>query len=73
MLYLTSKDDDLLDDSGSLVLEELLDDVVAYRAGPEDGEFSVSRHEVIVLSVVCGCCVVVYSYFTPLFFYLFTF
>src|SRR6267154_6286868 len=53
ILYLTSKDDDLLDGPGSLVLEELLNDVAADRTGTNDGEFHVSRHEVI-LSAVCG-------------------
>ena len=50
-LYLTKEDDDLLDDSGCLVIDELLDDVAADRAGPNDGEFRVSRHELIL------CCV----------------
>src|SRR5258708_2493718 len=52
-LYLASKDDDLFDDSGSLVLEELLNDVAADRAGTNDGEFGVSRHE-LVLSTMWG-------------------
>ena len=54
-MYLTSKDNDLFDDAaaGSLVLEELLNDVTADRAGANDSEFRVSRHGVI-LSVMCG-------------------
>jgi hypothetical protein len=50
-LYLASKDDDLLDDSGSLILEELLNDVAADGTGPNDGEFGVSRHELILSTV----------------------
>jgi hypothetical protein len=44
-LYLAGKDDDLIDDPGSLVLQELLNDVVADGTGPSDGEVLVSRHE----------------------------
>jgi hypothetical protein len=51
MPYLTSKDDELFDDPGSLVLEELLNDVVADRTGANDGEFRVSRHEVILFAM----------------------
>ena len=43
-LYLTSKDDDLFDNPGSLVPEELLNDVDTDGTGPNDGEFCVSRH-----------------------------
>ena len=50
---MASKDDDLLDDPGSLFLEELLNDVAADSTGSNDGEFRVSRHEVI-LSAVWG-------------------
>ena len=46
--YLAGKDDDLLDDPGSLVLQELLNDEVAGGTGPNDGEFRVSRHELCV-------------------------
>ena len=49
ILYLASKDNDLLNDPGSLVLEELLDDVAADRTGPNDGEFRVSRHDICCL------------------------
>ena len=45
MLYLAGKDDDLLDDSSSLVLEELLNDVATNVTCPSDGEVRVSRHE----------------------------
>jgi hypothetical protein len=53
MLYLARKDDDLLDGSGSLVLQELLDDVVTEGTSPNDGEVCVSRHELTLLSGVC--------------------
>jgi hypothetical protein len=71
ILYLTSKDDDLLDDPGSLFLEELLNDVVADGTGPNDGEFRVSRHEVM-LSAVCAVFGSIASSYFALF-YLFTF
>ena len=50
--YLASEDDDLFDDPCSLIFEELLNYVGADRAGSDDGEFRVSRHEVISI-----CCV----------------
>ena len=45
ILYLAGKDDDLLDDSSSLVLEELLNDVATNFTCPNDGKDRVSRHE----------------------------
>jgi hypothetical protein len=45
ILYLSGEDDDFLDDSGSLVLQELLNDEVTEGTGPNDGEFRVSSHE----------------------------
>ena len=54
MAYLASEDDDLFDDSGSLILEELLNDVVADRTCPNDSEFRVFRHEVISICCVWG-------------------
>ena len=50
-LYLTRKDDDLLDDPSSLFLEELLNDVNTDGTGPNDGEFCVSRHELRLFAV----------------------
>ena len=44
ILYLAGKDDDLLDDSSCLVLEELLDDVGTNVTCSSDGKFRVSRH-----------------------------
>jgi hypothetical protein len=42
-LYLASEDDDVIDDSDSLVLQELLNDVFADgTTGPDDGEVCVS-------------------------------
>ena len=41
ILYLASKDDDLLDDSGSFVLQELLNDVVTEGSSPNDGEVCI--------------------------------
>jgi hypothetical protein len=52
ILYLAGKDDDLLDDSSSLVLEELLNDVTTNGTCPSDGEVRVSRHELTLLSTV---------------------
>jgi hypothetical protein len=49
--YLAGKDDNLFDGSCSLFLQELADDVVSERAGPDDGEVPVSRH---VLNEVYG-------------------
>jgi hypothetical protein len=51
ILYLAGKDDDLLDDSSSLVLEELLNDVAPNGTCPSDGEVRVSGHEVTLLTV----------------------
>ena len=45
IIYPAGKDDDLLDDSSSLVLEELLNDVATNITCPSDGEVRVSRHE----------------------------
>jgi hypothetical protein len=50
MLYLAGKDDDLLDGSGSLVLEELLNDVFTEDTGTDDCELGVSRHGLTLLS-----------------------
>ena len=50
--HLMGKDNDLLDDAGSLVLEELLNDISANVTGPNDGEVRMSRHE-STLSTVC--------------------
>ena len=49
--YLAGKDDNFLDSSGSLVSQELLNDVDAEVTGPDDGEVCVSRHE---LTTVCN-------------------
>jgi hypothetical protein len=54
ILYLASKDDDLVDDPSSLVLQELLDDDVTEVTSPNDGEVFVSRHELTPLSGACG-------------------
>ena len=54
ILYLASKDDDLVDDPSSLVLQELLDDDVTEVTSPNDGEVFVSRHELTLLSGACG-------------------
>jgi hypothetical protein len=72
MLCLTSKDDNLLDDPGFLVLEELLNDVAADRTCPNDGEFSVSRHEVILHYLLCGVLCGGLDLLYPLLSYLFT-
>ena len=45
MPYLASKNDDLVDDPGSLVLQELLDDVLTDGASPNNCEGFVSGHE----------------------------
>jgi hypothetical protein len=50
--YLAGKDDDLLDDSSSLVLKEVLNDVATNGTCPSDGKDRVSRHELTV-STVC--------------------
>ena len=39
------KEDDLLDDTGSLILQELLNSVVSEGTSPKDGEVRISRHE----------------------------
>ena len=49
ILYLASKNDDLLDDPGGFVLQELLDDDVTEVTSPNDGEVLVSRHELTLL------------------------
>ena len=43
ILYLASKDDDIIDDPGSLVLQELLNDVFADGTGPDDGKVSCNQ------------------------------
>jgi hypothetical protein len=52
ILYLAGKDNDLLDDSSSLVLEELLNDVATNGTCPSDGEVCISRHD-LGLSAEC--------------------
>lgn len=49
IVYLAGKNDDFLDDSGSLVLQELLNDVVTDGTSPNDDEVRVSRHELAVI------------------------
>ena len=49
LAYLASEDDHLVDSSGSLFAQELADDVVAERAGTDDGEVLVSRHVLVLL------------------------
>ena len=44
-LYLAGEDDDLVDRSSSLVLQELADDDTTKRAGPSDGEIFVPGHD----------------------------
>ncbi len=51
LIYLAGYDDDLLDDSSSLVLEELLNDVVTDSTCPSNGEVHVSRHELTLSAV----------------------
>jgi hypothetical protein len=51
--YLACKDDDLLDDSSSLVLQKLLNDVVSEFTGPDDCEIGVPRHVVCELGPWC--------------------
>jgi hypothetical protein len=53
VLYLAGKDNDLLDGPDSLVLQELLNDVVAECTSSNNGEVRVSRHELTLLSAVC--------------------
>lgn len=45
--YLAGKDDHILDDPGSLVLQELRNDVAADDTGPDYGEVCVSGHEIL--------------------------
>ena len=45
--YLAGKDDHILNNPGSLVLQELRNDVAADDTGPDDGEVCVSRHEIL--------------------------
>ena len=52
--YLAGKDDDLLYCSGSLVFQELLNDVDPESTGPDDGEVCVSRHELTQVFAVCN-------------------
>ncbi len=42
--YLAGEDDDLVDRSSSLVLQELADDETAKGPGPDDGEILVPGH-----------------------------
>ena len=49
LAYLASEDDHLVDSSGSLFAQELADDVVAERAGTDNGEVLVSRHVLLIL------------------------
>ena len=51
ILYLAGKDDDLVDDSSSLVLKELLNDVATNGTCPSDDEVLVSRHELTLSTV----------------------
>ena len=51
MPYLTDKDDNFLNNSGSFVLQQLLDDVVTEDTSPNDSEFCVSGHEMTLLAV----------------------
>ena len=46
--YLARKDDDFLDDPGSLFLQELLNDIVSDATGPKDCEVCISRHGLLV-------------------------
>ena len=41
-VYLASEDDDFIDRSGSLVLQELVDDEVSYGAGANDSKVLVT-------------------------------
>ena len=50
-LYLAGKNDDLFDDSSSLVLEELLNDIAPNGTCPSDGEVRVFRHDLILSTV----------------------
>ena len=54
-LYLAGEDDDLVDRSSSLVLQELADDDTTKRAGPNDGEIFVPGHDRWLLLCVNEC------------------
>jgi hypothetical protein len=69
ILYLAGKNNDLVDDPGSLVLQELLNDVVTDDTSPNDGEVCVSGHELTRLS--CVCVILGPSVLYPLLFILF--
>jgi hypothetical protein len=45
--YLAGKDDNILDDPGSPVPQELRNDVAADDTGPDNGEVCVSGHEIL--------------------------
>jgi hypothetical protein len=47
ILYLSGNDDDFLNDPGSLVVQELGNDVAPNDTGPYDGEVCVSGHGVL--------------------------
>lgn len=49
ILYLSGKNGDLLDDSSSLFIQELLNDAVTDSTCPNDSEFGISGH-VVTLS-----------------------
>lgn len=63
--YLTSKDDHLVDNSGSLLLQELADDVVTKRAGSNDGEVLVSRHVLATWGHPCFALLYLCVFFAP--------
>ncbi len=52
-LYLAGKDGDLFDNPSSLILQELLNDIVANATSPNDGKCCVSRHELTLSAAVC--------------------
>ena len=52
--YLSGKSGDLLDDPSSLFFQELLKDAVADSTYPNDGEFSISGHDLYPLCVRFG-------------------
>ena len=52
--YLSGKNGDLLDDPNSLFFQELLKDAVADSTYPNDGEFSISGHDLYPLCVRFG-------------------
>jgi hypothetical protein len=51
ILHLSGEDDEFLDNSGSLVLQELLNDEITEGTGPNDGEFLVSSHKLTLFVV----------------------